>query len=154
MRTLVSGPWIAELSIAGDGPGFLASLRLYHTLAAGFPYKMMAVSDDFEGWVTWCMGECMAHGRWCNIIWGREKRDQRWTNAQLAMLPVSLTWLAYKKTNIIPEHRCVPVQKITGKFNHYRELCQFLQNLSCLKSKRMETNVSYGQCKDMGQLSF
>lgn len=37
----------------------------------------------------------------------------------LTQQQMQLTWLAYKKAHVIPEHRCVSIQEVTGKFHHH-----------------------------------
>lgn len=32
---------------------------------------------------------------------------------------MQLTWLAYKEAHVIPEHRCISIQEVTGKFHHH-----------------------------------
>lgn len=37
----------------------------------------------------------------------------------LTQRQMQLTWLADKKAHVIPEHRCVSIQEVTGKFHHH-----------------------------------
>lgn len=90
-------------------------------------------AENVAGWRRWGAVQCLT------------ERTESWGEL---LKTTTLTWLAYEKANVIPEHRCVPVQKITSKFNHHGELGQFLQNLPRLKPTKKGTKVSYGHYRD------
>lgn len=104
-------------------------------------------------------GRCLrarAHSLCAENFTGRRKRELcgasplggrtgalRGAKENLQPLP---DWLM-KKQRAIPEHRCVPVQKIS-KFNHHGSSVSLSKTCRYLKPTKKGTKVSYRHCGD------